>query len=47
MQSLDGTPLVSPMFFAYAENEVTSGLDLQYFYGPGFLVAPVTEGNLT
>lgn len=43
----DGTPALSPVFYYYPDDAATFGLDLQYFYGPGLMVAPVTEEGST
>ena len=41
-QSRTGTPLLRPVWFLYPADRAAWALDLQYFYGPALLVAPVT-----
>ncbi|KAK2592104.1 hypothetical protein QQS21_010210 [Conoideocrella luteorostrata] len=45
LQSQDGTPSVMPMSYVYPSDSGTWALDLQFFYGPNLLVAPVTDEN--
>lgn len=46
-QTVDGTPLINPVFYLYPEDDASFGLDLQYFYGNALLIAPVTEEGAT
>jgi len=46
-QNQTGTPTVQPMFFVYPNDANSNSLQYQYFYGPGIMVAPVTEDNST
>ncbi|KAK1056332.1 hypothetical protein LTR74_014992 [Friedmanniomyces endolithicus] len=46
-QNQTGVPTVQPMFFHYPADANANALAYQYFYGPGLMVAPVTEENST
>lgn len=43
----DGTPVLSPTLFLYPDNKDTWALDMQFFYGPGILVAPILDQGAT
>lgn len=45
--SVDGTPVASPLWFAYPSDANTFGIDLQYLFGPSILVSPVTDDDAT
>lgn len=45
--SVDGTPVLNPVFFLYPEDKDTWALQHQFFYGDSLLVAPVTEQGET
>ncbi|KZS89841.1 alpha-glucosidase [Sistotremastrum niveocremeum HHB9708] len=45
--SLDGSPVLSPLWFRYPSDENTWGIDLQFLYGDSILVSPVTEEGST
>ncbi|CAI4212774.1 unnamed protein product [Parascedosporium putredinis] len=46
-QNQTGTPTLNPLFFNYPNDPNTYPIDLQFFYGDGILVSPVTEENST
>ncbi|UJO15385.1 putative alpha/beta-glucosidase agdC [Fulvia fulva] len=46
-QNQTGLPCLNPLFFNYPEDPNTYPIDLQFFYGDGILVSPVTEENST
>lgn len=45
--STTGVPSLSPVFYHYPQDKATWALELQYFYGPAVMVAPVTEQGAT
>ncbi|KAH7304269.1 family 31 glycoside hydrolase [Stachybotrys elegans] len=46
-QNQTGSPTLNPLFFNYPEDPNTYPIDLQFFYGDGILVSPVTDENST
>ena len=46
-QSVNGSPVLNPLWFMYPEDSNTFGNQLQFFYGDSILVSPVTEENTT
>ncbi|KAF9016822.1 alpha-glucosidase [Hymenopellis radicata] len=43
--SVDGTPVLQPLWFQYPRDTNAYPIDLQFFYGDAILVSPVTEEN--
>jgi alpha-glucosidase len=46
-QTRTGQPLINPVWYLYPQDENTFGLELEYFYGAGLLVAPVQDEGET
>ena len=46
-QSRDGTPAITPLFFAYPEDTNTYAIDTSFLYGPSLLVSPVVDEDST
>jgi alpha-glucosidase len=42
-QTVDGTPMINPLFFLYPNDAATFGIQDQWFYGKDLLVSPVIE----
>jgi alpha-glucosidase len=45
--SVDGSPVVNPLWFKYPRDTATFGIDLQFLFGDSILVSPVTGENIT
>ncbi|KAF8592469.1 glycoside hydrolase family 31 protein [Ramaria rubella] len=45
--SVDGTPVLNPLWYIYPSDPSTWAIDLQFFYGDAILVSPVTADNAT
>ncbi|KAI0040366.1 glycoside hydrolase family 31 protein [Auriscalpium vulgare] len=45
--SLDGTPVLHPLWFKYPKDPTTFPIDVQFFFGDSILVSPVTDENST
>ncbi|KAL6718544.1 hypothetical protein ACLMJK_004636 [Lecanora helva] len=46
-QSLDGTPLLSPLWAYYPNDPQTYAIDTQFLFGPAILVSPVIDEDST
>ncbi|KUJ23716.1 maltase glucoamylase [Mollisia scopiformis] len=46
-QTVDGTPVLTPMWFKYPQDPITFPIQDQFFYGPSLLISPVTAENST
>jgi alpha-glucosidase len=42
-QTVDGTPMINPLFFLYPNDANTFGIQEQWFYGDSLLISPVTQ----
>ena len=45
--SIDGSPVLNPLWFKYPQDTSTYNIDLQFFFGDSILVSPVTDENAT
>ena len=42
-----GAPVMRPMFYDYPDDAACWNLDMQYMFGPAYIVAPVAEEGAT
>jgi len=45
--SIDGTPVLNPLWYKYPQDPTTFPIDLQFLFGSSILVSPITEENAT
>lgn len=45
--SIDGTPVLNPMWYIYPSDATTWPIEHQFFFGDAILVSPVTDDNAT
>ncbi|KAE9395591.1 hypothetical protein BT96DRAFT_1043563 [Gymnopus androsaceus JB14] len=45
--SLDGGPIIQPLWYKYPKETSTYPIDLQFLFGPSIFISPVTEENST
>ena len=43
----DGVPVMRPLFFDAPDDAAAAAIDDQFFWGPGFMVAPILQPNAT
>ncbi|KAH8722742.1 alpha-glucosidase-like protein, partial [Phaeosphaeriaceae sp. PMI808] len=46
-QTVDGTPMLSPLWMQYPSDGNTFAIETQFFYGPSLLINPVTQESST
>jgi len=46
-QTVDGTPMLAPVWMHYPDDTATQAIDAQFFYGPSLLISPVTQEDAT
>lgn len=47
LQTVDGTPMLTPVWYQYPSDSATHAIESQFFYGPSLLISPVTQAEST